>query len=131
MQLPADRAELPLDRGMDVLVLGPARRDAREAGLDLRELLDGEHTRGLQPARVLRRRLHVIGEQLLVVRAQELPDGRRETALDPAAPERHTAACLRFRAAASSPSSPAILMKPSDASCGNVSPVAYEESFSA
>src|SRR5207253_6996332 len=131
VQLPPHRAELTLDRRVDVLVLGAGRRDPREALLDRAELVGGEQPGVVQAPRVLGRRLQVVRQQLLVVGAEELPDGRRETALDPAAPERHTAACLRFRAAASSPSSPAILMKPSDASCGKVSPVAYEESFSA
>ena len=40
-------------------------------------------------------------------------------------------ASVRSRAAASSASSAAIRMKPSAASCGNVSPVPYEASVSA
>ena len=54
-----------------------------------------------------------------------------EERLDPCGPERHTASSFRSRAAASSVSSAEMRMKPSAASCGNVSPVAYEASSSA
>ena len=68
------------------------------------------------------------GSSSRVVGAQELPNRGRELGLDPCRPERHTGrgelAPLRARAAASSVSSESSWMKPSAASCGNVSPVA-------
>ena len=69
------------------------------------------------------RPLDVVVEELGVVRTQELLDLGSKLGLDPARPERHAGVSLRSRAAASSTSSAAIRMKPSDASCGNVSPV--------
>ena len=72
----------------------------------------------MQPPRVLERRRAVVREQLGVVAAQELPHLGSEPAADAAGPERHASAALRFRsrAAASSTSIAASLMKPSDAS---------------
>ena len=80
---------------------------------------------GLQPGA-----LHVVREELGVVGLDELPDRRVELSLDASLPERQTRTALAL-AAASSASSDESLMKPSAASCGNVSPVAYEASVSA
>ena len=85
----------------------------------------------MQALGVRPRRLDVVEEELRVVGAQERLDLRREPRSDAAGPERHACASLRSRAAASSTSSAAIRMKPSDASCGNVSPVPYDASASA
>ena len=72
-------------------------------------------------------RLAVVREELGVVDAQEPPDVRVESALDPPGPGRHPAdyalVAERSRAAWSSVSRAEIRMKPSAASCGNVSPV--------
>ena len=63
-------------------------------------------------------------EQLVILRAEERPHFRREPRVDATRPEGHDTATFRARAAASSTSSDWSLMKPSAASCGNVSPVA-------
>ena len=83
-----------------------------------------------EPPRVDPRPLDVVGEELGVVGLDELPDLGRELALDASRPERHTRTA-RARAAASSASSDASRMNPSAASCGKVSPVAYDASVSA
>ena len=82
----------------------------------------------MQPPRVLERRRAVVREQLGVVAAQELPHLGGEPAADAAGPERHASASFRSRAAASSTSIAASLMKPSDASCGNASSTPYDAS---
>ena len=90
---------------------------------------------GGEASRVLGRRLAVVRQELGVVDAQEAPHVGVESALDPACPRRHTcdyallARALSRRA--SSVSSDEIRMKPSAASCGNVSPVPYEASSAA
>ena len=76
MDLPADVAEQPLDRGVDVLVLGTLVAPSTAASsasrvLRLRELGVVEQPGGVEPARVQRGRLAVVREQLGVVRAQE------------------------------------------------------------
>ena len=134
VDLPADLAEQALDRGVDVLVLRldpAAGRNLGQPRLDLRELGVVEQPGPVQPPRVHRRRLAVVREQLAVVGSQEGRDGGIERAPDPAAPEAHASDFALSRAAASSTSSDAILMKPSAAECGNVSPVPYEASCSA
>ena len=117
---------------MHVLVAGSII-DASSVGeprLDLRELLGGEQPGDGEPPRMQRRALDVVGEELRVVRLDELPDRGGELALTrPAQSVKPRTA--RARAAASSASSEASRMKPSAASCGNVSPVAYEASVSA
>jgi len=76
---------------------------------------------------VFARRLAVVRQELRVIGAKELPDFRIEASLDPAGPGRHAADYARLvarpRAACNSVSSEEILMNPSAASCGNVSPV--------
>ena len=134
MDLPADVAEQPLDGGVDILVvrLDPtADGDLGEPRLRLRELLVVEQAGSVQPPRVERRRLAVVRQQLGVVGLQEGRDRGVERPRDAASPEAHTSDVARCRAAASSTSSAAILMKPSAAACGNVSPVPYEASCSA
>ena len=132
VDLAADVAEQPLDRGVDVLVglEVPVRvvRDLGEPPLDLVELLGGQEPGLEQPLRVLTRRLAVVREQRGVVRAQELPHVRVEARLDPRLPSGHAWILARTRAACNSVSSEEILMKPSAASCGKVSPVPYEAS---
>ena len=132
VDLPPDLAQTPLDRRMDVLVgvRDHGRIERSEDLVGFGEFVVGEDPGCVQASRVHTRRRAVVGQQLRVVRAEERPHLGREADLDPACPERHTAT-LRARAAASSASSEASRMKPSAASCGNVSPVAYEASVSA
>ena len=98
----------------------------------MRELGSGERAGNVLAVRVGvdPRALAVVREQLRIVRAEELPHLGGEAALDPSGPERQTRT-PRARTAASSPSSEANRMKPSAASCGKVSPVAYDASVSA
>ena len=134
MDLPADLAEQPFDRRMDVLVIGldpTPRSDLRESTLRLRELGIVQDPGRMQPARVDRRRLAVVRQQLCVVGTQERRHGRIELAPDPPCPQGHALVFARARAAASSTSKEEILMKPSAAACGNVSPVPYDASCSA
>jgi hypothetical protein len=133
VDLPAHFAELPLDRRVDVLVfLGDRWQvERRQHLVYLRELIVVEQPGRVQPPRMETRPLAVVGEQLRVVRAEEVPDLGRELNLDPPRPERHPTATFLARAAASSASSEASRMNPSAASCGKVSPVAYEASVSA
>ena len=77
----------------------------------------------MQPPRVHGRRLAVIRQKLGVVAAEEGAHGRVERAADAPAPEGHALIFARARAAASSTSNEEILMNPSAAACGNVSPV--------
>ena len=127
VDLAADVPEETLDRGVDVLVrlevavgvLG----DLGEARLDLVELLFGQEPGGGETTRVLGGRLAVVRQELRVVDAQEAPYVGVERGLDPALPCRHTSIFARSRAACNSVSSEEIRMKPSAASCGNVSPV--------
>src|SRR5712691_4473269 len=108
MALPSDLAELPLGRRVYVLVI--------------------ENPRVAEPARVLERRRPVVRQQLLVLPAEELPRLEGELVPDPPGPECHASAVLRSRAAASSTSIAASLMKPSEASCGNESSTPYDAS---
>ena len=119
---------------MDVLVrVEVARRvlrDLGEASLDLVQLLSREQPRGGQATRVLSGRLAVVRQELRVIGAEELPDLSVECSLDPSRPRGHAGDYARLvaraRAACNSVSSEEIRMKPSAASCGNVSPVPYE-----
>ena len=77
----------------------------------------------MQPPRVHGRCLAVVRQKLGVVGAQERAHRRVERAADTPAPEGHALIFARARAAASSTSSEEILMNPSAAACGNVSPV--------
>ena len=110
-------------------------RDLGEARLGLVELLVGQQARRGKAARVLGSRLAVVRQELGVVDAQEAPHVGVERALDPSRPRRHAGdyALLAARALAawSSVSSDEMRMKPSAASCGNVSPVPYEASSAA
>ena len=90
-----------------------------------------EQPGGVQAPRVPPRSLAVVREQLRVVRAEELPHLGGERGPRPGRPRASNARRSRARTAASSPSSEASRMKPSAASCGNVSPVAYDASVSA
>ncbi len=72
---------------------------------------------------MLGRGLAVVGEKLQVVGAEKLPYLRIQILAYPPLPGRHTVILARFRAACSSVSSEEILMNPSAASCGKVSPV--------
>jgi hypothetical protein len=85
MDLPADVAEQPLDRGVHVLVrLEHGVRLVRDRGqplLHLVQLVRGEEPRAVEAGRVLRGRRAVVGEQLEVVGAEELPYGGIELAL--------------------------------------------------
>jgi hypothetical protein len=91
VDLPADLAEQALDRRVDVLVglLEIVERDRRKPLFGVRELGVGEEARRVQPVRVEQRSLEVVGQQLVVVRAQEAPDFGRERGPDAARPERH------------------------------------------
>ena len=80
MDLPADVAELPLDRRMHVLVCRIDLFDRRQFLLHLRELGVVENARRVQAVGVQQRPLDVVGEQLGVVRVQEVPDLGRELA---------------------------------------------------
>jgi hypothetical protein len=112
VDLPPHGPEQALERGVDVLVPGqeprPLLPDVPEPRLHLLQLGGVEQPRLPEPARVHQRRLAVVREQLGVVGPQELGDLRRKRALDTRRPQRHTAAPLRPRAAASSASSAAI-----------------------
>ena len=128
VDLLADVAELPLDRGVGVLVLRLDRIAPYECVADLCELGGVEKPCRVQTLRMLKRRGPVVREQLRVVGAEELPDLGGELAADAAGPERHASAAFRSRAAASSTSIAASLMKPSAASCGNASSTPYDAS---
>ena len=82
VDLLTERPEEPLDRRMDVLVgledRGRVERDLGEAPLHLGELVRVQEPGAVQPAGVLRGRLAVVGQELGVLRAQELPHGRVE-----------------------------------------------------
>ena len=67
--------------------------------------------------------LAVVREQRRVVGAQERRHGGIELAPDPPGPQAHVLVLARLRAAASSTSKEEILMNPSAAAWGNVSPV--------
>ena len=127
VDLPPDLAEQPLDRAVDVLVLGTqwhrATGDLGEPRLRLGELAVVQQARRVQPPRVHGRCLAVVGQELGVVRTEERAHRRIERAADAPAPERHASVFARARAAASSTSNEEILMNPSAAACGNVSPV--------
>ena len=89
MDLAADLAELPLDRRVHVLVGGVDLFDRRQPLGHLCELGVGEDAGGLEALRVQKRPLEVVGEQLGVVRMQEVPDLGAELRVDPAGPQRH------------------------------------------
>ena len=135
MDLAADLAEQPLDRGVDVLVGLEVRirllGDVREAGLDLVELRVGEDLCRRESASMLRGRLAVVGEKFGVVDAEKPPHVGVEGTLDPPLPGRHMPILARARAACNSVSSDEMRMKPSAASCGKVSPVPYEANSAA
>ena len=67
--------------------------------------------------------LAVVRQELRVVAAQERRHDGIELAPDPPGPQAHASVLARARAAASSTSNEEILMNPSAAACGNVSPV--------
>src|SRR5262245_61402901 len=135
MDLAADVPEQALDRRVHILVGLEVRlgvlRDLRKTRLDLVELLVRQEPRRRKSASVLRGRLAVVRQELRVVDAQEAPHVGVEGTLDPPCPGRHTSILARSRAACNSVSSDEIRMKPSAASCGNVSPVPYEASSDA
>ena len=134
VDLPADIAEQALDRRVHVFVAGldpAAGGDLGEPAHRLLELTVVEQAGGVQPAGVDRRRLAVVREQLRVVGPQKRRHGGIELAPDPPGPEGHASVFARLRAAASSISKEEILMNPSAAAWGNVSPVPYEASCSA
>ena len=134
MDLSPYLAEQPLDRGVDVLVLAldpTAGRDLRQTGLGVGQLGVVEQACCVKPPRVDRRCLAVVRQQLSVVGTKERAHRRVERAADTPAPEGHALIFARARAAASSTSSEEILMNPSAAACGNVSPVPYDASVSA
>ena len=134
MDLAAERAEQALDRGMDVLVRVTdlaLRRDLVEPRLHVAQLRLGEQARRVQAAGVLGRGGAVVREQLAVVGAQEGPHLLRERLLHACRPDGHAGWRRASRDAASSVSRPARVMKPDAASCGKVSPVAYEARVSA
>ena len=91
MDLAADVAEQALDRGVDVLVcvVDVVDGDRREAFLDFAELVGRQEARGLEPPCVDERALDVVGQQLVILRAQERPDLGSEAGSDAARPERH------------------------------------------
>jgi hypothetical protein len=127
VDLAAELAELPLDRGVDVFVLRLDRallRNPDERGARRFELVAGQEPGRVEPLGMERGGLAVVREQLGVVGVQERLDLRREARGGARRPERHTVARLRLSAATSSVSSDAIRMNPSAASCGNVSPSA-------
>ncbi len=99
VDLAADVAEQPLDRGVHVLVRLEVAvrilRDLGEAGLRLVELLLGQQPGRGESSRVLGRRLAVVRQQLGVVDAQEAPHVGVERALDPPCPGRHAAILAR------------------------------------
>ena len=136
VDLAADLAELPLDRAVDVLVAGVDGSLARDPGERLfrrDELGIAQQSGRMQPPRVDERRAAVVRQELRVVAPQEVSNLRRERRRHPPRPERHAgvAAGLRSRAAASSVSSAEMRTNPEAASCGNVSPVAYDARCSA
>ena len=90
MDLPADLAELALDRRVHVLVRRIDRLDRFELRGHLRELAVVEDARGVEPLRVQQRRLQVVGQELRVVGAQEVPHLARELSADASRPERHS-----------------------------------------
>ena len=95
VDLPADVAEQPLDRRMDVLVLvedpGRVVRDGGEPLLDLVQLVGREEPRAVEAPGVLCGRGAVVRQELRVVRAQELPHGGVERPAHASRPERHAA----------------------------------------
>ena len=135
MDLAADLAEEALDRRMHVLVGVEIHlrglSDLRQPTLEFVELRGAQQAGVGQAASVLGRGLAVVGEELRVVGAEELPHLGVELLPDPPLPGRHAVIFARFRAACSSVSSEEIAMNPSAASWGNVSPVAYEASSTA
>ena len=134
MDLPPDVAEQALDHGVDVLVVRETvrRGHRREDPLRLLELSAVEQAGGMQAPGMEPRAFEVVRQQFGVVRQEVRPDLGRHPFTDPARPESHVvSAVTRLRAAASSVSSEARRTKPSAASCGNVSPGAYEASVSA
>src|SRR5581483_2856088 len=127
VDLPPDLAELALDRRVDVLCVREERAalaEGLEPRFDLAKLRVGQQARLVEPPGMHRRALAVVGKELGVVRAEEVPDLGCEADRDPPRPLRHAVTLPRALAAASSASSEASRMKPSAASCGNVSPVA-------
>src|SRR3954469_22646117 len=130
MDLASDRAELPLDRRVHVLVARVDLFDPLEQRNDFRELLGREDPGRREATRVQCRRLAVVGEELGIVGAEELPHLGGELRADAPGPERQTVAAFRSRAAISSVSSAVIAIRPSAALCGNGSPVAYDSSVS-
>ncbi len=91
MDLAAHLAEVALDRRVDVLVglEQVAGADQGESLLGLGQLVVAEQAGGMQAVRVDQRPLDVVGQELGVVCAQELPHLGRQLAADPAGPERH------------------------------------------
>jgi len=85
VDLLADGAEEALDRRVDVLVRAEHRlglvRDRREPLLDLAQLVRRQEAGPVQPRRVLGRGRAVVGKELEIVGAQELPHGGIELAL--------------------------------------------------
>ena len=134
VDLPPDLAEQPLDRRVHVLVLvreHVVRPDPGQGLLGLGELLVGEQARPRAAAsRVRSVPPRSRTEAARVVVRAGTPRPRARARPRPGRP-RASYATLRARAAASSVSSEASRMNPSAASCGNVSPVAYEASVSA
>ena len=90
MDLPADVAELALDRRVHVLVALVDLLDRGELLRHLGELRVVEDPGCVQALRVQQRSLQVVGEKLGVVGVQELPHLRRELAADAAGPQRHS-----------------------------------------
>ena len=84
MDLAPDLPEQPLDRRVDVLV-GLEDRDGScaiaEALLDLAQLVRREEPRAVEPRCMLGRGRAVVGKELEIVDAQELPHGGIELAL--------------------------------------------------
>jgi hypothetical protein len=97
---------------VDVLVLRPRRLDLGEPRLDLAQLVIVEDPRRVQTASVDERRRAVVREQLGVVAAQEFPHVLGKLAAGASGPQRHAGISFRSRAAASSTSIAASLMKP-------------------
>ena len=96
VDLPPELAELPLDRAVDVLVLGevPGRveRDLGEPRTPTSASSSSDsRPAAVQPPGVLEARLAVVRQELGVVRVEEGPDRRVERAADAARPERHPA----------------------------------------
>ena len=139
MDLAANVSQKSLDRRVDVFVRVEVRlgilRDLGKTRFRLVELLVRQQAGCSEPSSVLGRRLAVVRQKLSVVDAEEAPHIGVERTLDPASPCRHARdyalLAARARAACSSVSSEEMRMKPSAASCGNVSPVPYEASSAA